>query len=56
MHERKHVLISQSLMWTAVILVVALVEEKQIAVFLLALLATGSFLGLMRQTSTTECE
>ena len=36
MRERKHLLLVQSILWAAGILTVAMVEEKQSAVFLLS--------------------
>ena len=42
----KKVVISQSIMWTAAILVVSIVEEKEFAVLMLVLLATTSLINL----------
>ena len=55
MRATKHLLISQSIMWATALLVVALLEEKQSTLFLLSLLATGSFLSLVQQTSKSTC-
>ena len=38
----KKLIISQSIMWAASILVVAIVDEKQFAILMLVLLATAS--------------
>ncbi len=40
------VVISQSIMWAAAILVVSIVEEKELAVWMLVLLATTSLINL----------
>jgi len=42
----KKLLISQSIMWAAAILVVAIVEEKQFAISILVILATVSLMNL----------
>ena len=42
----KKVVISQSIMWAAAILVVSIVEEKELAVWMLVLLATTSLINL----------
>ena len=55
MRERKHLLLVQSIMWATGILTVAMVEEKQSAVFILSFLATASFLSLVQQTSKSNC-
>ena len=44
----KKLMVFQSFMWAAVMLVVALVEEKQFIVLLLVLLATVSLINLKR--------
>ena len=42
----KNLVISQSIMWAAAILVVSIVEEKELAVLMLVLLATISLINL----------
>jgi hypothetical protein len=42
----KKLVISQSIMWAAAILVVSIVEEKEFAVLMLVLLATTSLINL----------
>jgi len=42
----KKLIISQSVMWAAAILVVSLVEEKQFAILMLVVLATISLVNL----------
>ena len=42
----KKVLISQSIMWAAAILVVSIVDEKQFAILMLVILATVSLMNL----------
>ena len=42
----KKLVISQSIMWAAAILVVSIVEEKEFAVLMLVLLATMSLINL----------
>ena len=42
----KKVVISQSIMWAAAILVVSIVEEKELAVWMLVFLATTSLINL----------
>ena len=44
----KKLLISQSIMWAAAILVVAIVEEKQFAISILVILATVSLMNLKK--------
>jgi len=44
----KKLMVFQSFMWAAAMLVVALVEEKQFIVFLLVLLATVSLINLKK--------
>ena len=44
----KKVLISQSIMWAAAILVVAIVDEKQFAILMLVILATVSLMNLKK--------
>ena len=45
----KKLTISQSIIWASAILVVAIVEEKQFATFLLVILATVSLINLNNQ-------
>ena len=42
----KKLLISQSIMWAAAILVVSIVDEKQFAILMLVILATVSLINL----------
>ena len=42
----KKLLISQSIMWAAAILVVSIVDEKGFAIFMLVILATVSLMNL----------
>jgi hypothetical protein len=42
----KKLLISQSIMWAAAILVVSIVDEKQVAILMLVILATVSLMNL----------
>ena len=42
-------MISQSIMWAAAILVVAIVEEKQFTVLMLVILATASLIFLRNE-------
>ena len=42
----KKLVMSQSIMWAAAILVVSIVEEKEFAVLMLVLLATTSLINL----------
>ena len=44
----KKILISNSIMWAAAILVVAIVEEKQFAILMLVVLATVSLIFLKK--------
>ena len=44
----KKIIISQSIMWAAAILVVSIVEEKEFAVSMLVLLATISLINLRK--------
>ena len=44
----KKIIISQSIMWAAAILVVSIVEEKEFAVFMLVILATTSLITLRK--------
>ena len=44
----KKIIISQSIMWAAAILVVAIVEEKQFAISMLVILATVSLMNLRK--------
>ena len=45
-HMNKKLVISQSIMWAAAILVVSIVEEKEFAVLMLVLLATTALINL----------
>lgn len=45
----KKLTISQSIIWASAILVVAIVEEKQFATFLLVILVTVSLINLNNQ-------
>ena len=45
----KKILISQSIMWAAAILVVSIVEEKKFTVLMLVLLATVSLMNLRKE-------
>ena len=42
----KKLLISESIMWAAAILVVSIVDEKQFAILMLVILATVSLMNL----------
>ena len=44
----KKLLISQSIMWAAAILVVSIVDEKEFAIFMLVILATVSLMNLRK--------
>ena len=44
----KKLLISQSIMWAAAILVVSIVDEKQFAISMLVILATTSLMSLKK--------
>jgi hypothetical protein len=44
----KKLLISQSIMWAAAILVVSIVDEKQLAILMLVILATVSLMNLRK--------
>ena len=44
----KKLLISQSIMWAAAILVVSIVDEKQFAILMLAIFATVSLMNLRK--------
>ena len=44
----KKLLISQSIMWAAAILVVSIVDEKQFAILMLVSLATVSLMSLRK--------
>jgi len=46
----KKLIISQSIMWAAAILVVAIVDEKQFAIFMLVVLATASLMFLKKES------
>ena len=45
----KKLLISQSIMWAAAILVVSIVDEKQFAILMLVILATVSLMNLRKE-------
>ena len=47
----KKILISNSIMWAAAILVVAIVEETQFASLMLVILATTSLMFLNKETA-----
>ena len=42
------IMIAQSIMWAAAILVVAIVDEKQFVILMLAILATVSLMNLKK--------
>ncbi len=44
----KKIMIAQSIMWAAAILVVSIVDEKQFAVLMLVILATVSLMNLKK--------
>ena len=44
----KKLLISQSIMWAAAILVVSIADEKQFAILMLVILATVSIMNLRK--------
>ena len=44
----KKLLISQSIMWAAAILVVSIIDEKQFAISMLVILATVSLMNLRK--------
>jgi hypothetical protein len=44
----KKIIISQSIMWAAAILVVSIVDEKQFGISLLVILATASLMNLRK--------
>jgi hypothetical protein len=44
----KKIIISQSIMWAAAILVVSIVDEKEFAVLMLVILATTSLITLRK--------
>tara|TARA_B100001173_G_scaffold130531_1_gene113270 strand:- start:84 stop:230 length:147 start_codon:yes stop_codon:yes gene_type:complete len=44
----KKIIISQSIMWAAAILIVAIVDEKQFAISMLVILATVSLMNLRK--------
>ena len=44
----KKIIISQSIMWAAAILVVAIVDEKQFAILMLVVLSTVSLMFLKK--------
>jgi len=44
----KKIIISQSIMWAAAILVVSIVDEKEFAIFMLVILATVSLMNLRK--------
>ena len=45
----KKIMISQSIMWAAAILVVSIVDEKQFAILMLVILATVSLMNLRKE-------
>ncbi|WP_435211760.1 hypothetical protein ACMAY6_10845 [Luminiphilus sp. nBUS_16] len=45
----KKIMISQSIMWAAAILVVSIVDEKQFAILMLVILATVSLMNLGKE-------
>ena len=45
----KKIMISQSIMWAAAILDVAIVDEKQFAILMLVILATVSLMNLRKE-------
>ena len=45
----KKLIISQSIMWAAAILVVAIVDEKQFEILMLVVLATASLMFLKKE-------
>tara|TARA_B000000609_G_C23950682_1_gene228621 strand:+ start:66 stop:227 length:162 start_codon:yes stop_codon:yes gene_type:complete len=45
----KKTIISQSIMWSAAILVVSIIEEKEFAIFMLIILATTSLITLRKE-------
>ena len=47
-YMNKKLLISQSIMWAAAILVVSIVDEKQFAISMLVILATVSLMNLRK--------
>ena len=49
----KKLLISQSIMWAAAILVVSIVDEKQFAISMLVILATVSLMNLRKGKGET---
>ena len=46
----KKLIISQSIMWAAAILVVAIVDEKQFEILMLVVLATASLMFLKKES------
>ena len=50
----KKLLISQSIIWAAAILVVAIVDEKQFASLLLVILAAVSLIGLRKENENRK--
>ena len=44
----KKIMITQSIMWAAAILVVAIVDEEQFAILMLVILATVSLMNLKK--------
>ena len=50
----KKIIISQSIMWAAAILVVSIVEEKEFGVLMLVILATTSILFLKSKFNEIE--
>ena len=52
----KKIIISQSIMWSAAILVVSIIEEKEFAIFMLIILATTSLITLRKEMNKKEIE
>ena len=52
----KKIIISQSIMWSAAILVVSIIEEKEFAIFMLIILATTSLITLRKEMNKKELE
>ena len=52
----KKIIISQSIMWSAAILVVSIIEEKEFGIFMLIILATTSLITLRKEMNKKELE
>ena len=52
----KKIIISQSIMWSAAILVVSIIEEKEFAIFMLIILATTSLITLRKEMNKKKIE